>query len=146
MTALSADRLTTSKNPGPTKAYPVAASVTIYAGGMVMIDSAGYARPAGSSLASAKGVVGIATAQADNSSGSAGDINVKAQAGWFLLAGATLGQDDVGSLVYALDDATVDETQAGNMPVAGILVEYVGASSGWVALDHTIGVAAEALN
>lgn len=144
MTALSAARLTKSKNLGAIKRYPCGVDI-IYAGGMVMIDSAGYAMPAQAASANV-GVVGVATETVDNSAGSAGDANVKVQEGWFLFAGTTLGQTSVGLPVYAEDDQTVDETAGSNEPVAGILIEYVSASSGWVMIGPNVGPNIEATN
>ena len=128
MTALAAARPTKSKNLGAKKRYPCAVDI-IYAGGMVMIDSAGYANPALAQSANT-GVVGVATETVDNSGGSAGDEFVVVQEGWFLFAGDSIAQTSVGLPVYADDDQTIDETQASNAPVAGILMEVVSSSSG----------------
>jgi hypothetical protein len=127
--ALSASRQTQSKNPGAIKRYLMKASTAIYAGGMVAIDTDGLAIPAGASAGN-HGVVGVAV-KSQTSAGS-GSYYIEAQEGWFLFAGDTLQQEDVGVMVYADDDQTVDETQANNAPVVGVLVEYVSASSGWV--------------
>jgi hypothetical protein len=128
-TALSAARSTASKNPGPVKRYLMKASTTIYAGGMVAIDSNGVAIPAAAS-ASNHGVVGVATES--KTSAASGSYYIQVQEGWFLFVGTTLGQEDVGNLVYAEDDQTVDDSAGANEPVAGMLIEYVSASSGWV--------------
>jgi hypothetical protein len=127
--ALSAARATSSKNLGPVKWYKMKASTTIYAGGLVMVDSDGLALPAAAS-ASNHGVVGVATET--KTSAASGTYKIKVQEGWFLFDGDTLEQADVGVLVYAQDDLTIDETAGANEPLAGLLVEYVGASSGWV--------------
>ena len=118
MTALSAKRTTDSKWLGNKKSYPVAASTTIYGGGLVMIDEDGYARPAASRPGN-QGCVGLAVDTVDNSSGAAAALNVEAQAGLFKLAGTTLLQSHVGRLVYAEDDQTVDAARSGLEPVAG---------------------------
>lgn len=132
MAALTDNRVTESKNRGAIKSYPAGVDI-IYAGSLVMIDSNGYALPAQAS-ASNKGVVGVAVAKVDNSGGSAGDLSVLVQEGWFKFAGTTLAQTVVGSLVYAEDDQTVDETQGTNEPIAGMAVEFVDASTVWVAI------------
>lgn len=130
MAALSAARLTQSKNLGPVKRYLMANATTIHAGGLVMINSDGLAIAA-AAAAGNKGVVGVATKSVVGT-GAADYIEV--QEGWFLFAGTTLAQTVVGSLVYAEDDQTVDETQAANEPIAGMCVEYVSASAAWVAV------------
>ncbi len=127
--ALSAARTTASKNPGAIKRYLMKASTTIYAGGLVMLNSSGTAEPAANST-TAGYVVGVATET--KTSASSGSYYIKAQEGWFLFAGTTLAQVDQGRMVYAEDDQTVDETPAVNDPIAGRLMEYVGASSAWI--------------
>jgi len=126
---LSAARPGGSSNPGAIKRYLMKASTTIYAGGLVMLDSNGKALPA-AAAAGNQGVVGVATETV--TSGSSGNYYIKCQEGWFKLDGTTLSQTDVGYLVYAEDDHTVDETRAATEPVAGMLLEVVDASTAWV--------------
>jgi len=101
---------------------------------MVAINSSGLAIAAAAS-ASNHGVVGVATeTKTSAATGSCvnGTCTITVQEGWCLMVGTTLGQEDVGNLVYAEDDQTVDDSAGANEPVAGMLVQYVGASSGWV--------------
>lgn len=134
-TALAAARLTASKNQGAIKRYLMTDSITIYAGSLVMIVDAGTVEAA-AATASNQGVAGVALET--KTSGTA-DMYIQVQEGWFLFAGDTLEQGDVGLPVYADDDQTVDETASTNAPCAGVLMEYVSASSGWVhvALTYT---------
>ena len=132
--ALSAARATESKNPGPIKRYLMTASKTIYAGSLVMIVNAGTAEPA-AAVASNQGVVGVAIKTV--TSAASGSYYVQVQEGWFKFAGDTLSQGDVGLPVYADDDQTVDETATTNAPCAGVLMEYVSASVGWVHVSLT---------
>jgi len=134
-TALSAARGTSSKNPGAVKRYLMKASDTIYAGGMCMINSSGTAEPATAS-ASNNGVVGVAIETV--TAAASGNYYIRCQEGWYKFAGTTLGQDDVGTLVYAEDDQTVDESAGSNEPAAGILMEYVSASVGWVFVSPSL--------
>jgi len=56
---------------------PVAAAVTIYLGDLVVRNAAGYAeRRTSATLVAADQFIGIATDQADNSEGAAGDLKV----------------------------------------------------------------------
>ena len=96
--------------------------------------AAGTAQKA-SAVAGNKGVVGIAIKT--YTSAATGDYYVTVQEGEFLLAGTTLAQTAVGAKVYAEDDATVDETQDANQPLAGICTEVVSASQCWVAIGST---------
>lgn len=129
--ALSAARATDCKSFGSvTKAYLMKASTTIYAGGMVMIDSNGVALPAAAS-ASNHNVVGVAQQTKTSAASGSYWINVTDRA-LCLFAATTIAQTNVGQIMYAEDDETVDETQSANEPIAGILLQYVSASSGWV--------------
>jgi signal peptide peptidase SppA len=136
--ALSKARNTTCKGTPNIQAYLMTASSTIYAGGLVMVDSAGTA-VAAAAASSNHNVVGVA--QETKTSASSGSYWIKvADRQICLFAGDTLEQDDVGKIVYADDDQTVDETVASNDPVAGILVQYVSASAGWVYIDAAVNV------
>jgi signal peptide peptidase SppA len=137
--ALSAARATECKGAGSySKAYLMKASTTIYSGGLVMLDSNGVALPAAAS-ASNNGVVGVA--QETKTSAASGSYWIGVTGGAICkLAGTTLAQTGVGDLVYAEDDQTVDETAASNEPIAGILVQYVGASVGWVLVGAEFSV------
>jgi hypothetical protein len=131
MSALAADRITQTKLPG-LQSYPVAAATKIYAGSMVAINGAdGFAVPAADTDLFL--VQGIALATVDNSGGADGDKRVQVFAPVIArLKGATLEQNDVGKVVYVIDDETVDETAGTNSVKAGVLVEYISASEGWV--------------
>jgi signal peptide peptidase SppA len=136
--ALAGARQTTCKGAGAVAKVLMTASNTIYAGGLVMIDSAGTAVAAGAA-ASNNGVVGVALET--KTSGGSGDYWISVQDRVVCkFAGDTLQQDDVGKIVYSDDDQTVDETTAANDAVAGLLVEYVSASVGWVLVDKAISM------
>lgn len=104
---------------------PAVATDIIYEGAAVG-DSSGYARP----LVAADAFGGFATRQADNSSGSAGAINVRVrQVGVVTLAvtGVT-GVTDEGSTVYASDDDTFTLTASGNSSI-GKIVRWVSGTT-----------------
>lgn len=130
MTALSAQAYPDSRNLGPVRSYPCAVDVC-YAGGLAMINAAGFIQPA-TAEASNAGVVGVFLKTVDNSGGAAGDLTVDVEEGDYLMAAVSIAETDVGSIMYGLDDATIDETQLANQPIVGTLVEYVSATSGWV--------------
>jgi hypothetical protein len=135
-TALSAARVTDCRYTGQSKRYLMKASDTIYAGGLVMVNSSGTAEPAAASASNA-GVVGVA--QTTVTAAASGSYYITVTSGVLCkFAGTTLGQDDVGDVVYAEDDQTVDETAGSNEPVAGVLLQYVSASEGWVLIDAGI--------
>ena len=129
MAALTANRITQSKDLGAIRRYEMAQSTTIFSGSMVMINSAGLATPA-TAAAGNNGVVGVAT-ESVTSVAAAGTF-IKVQEGLFLFVATSIVQGNVGELMFATDDQTVDETQGANEPQAGKLAEFVTTTSGWV--------------
>lgn len=137
MTALTTNKERPHRNAGVRRTYPVAAAERIFNGALVMIDvmadSVAYAREAVAS-ATNRGCVGVATAEVNNTSGGSGALNVTVLEAEFLFAATTVS-GGLGSLAYAEDDNTVDETQASNEPVAGVITGVTGASECWVAVS-----------
>lgn len=123
MTALTADR-NTARRSGVNFSYPMAASVTAYAGGIAVLDSAGNVKPA----VTATGLitVGIFTATQANGT-TAGAVNADIEAGIVRLensaAGDAITKTEIGRIVYLVDDQTVAKTSAaGTRSAAGIAV------------------------
>lgn len=110
---------------------PVIASDIIYQGAYVGDNASGYMRP----LAAADPFRGIAAYnQADNSSGSAGDIRVQLITEGFLEIGTITGASgvgDVGSDVYASDDDTLTLTSTSNSLI-GKIIEYRSETSKFI--------------
>lgn len=109
MTALTQDK-PTARRDGTSVAYPVAASVTLYAGAMVCLDRHGYAVPAGHASANSP-IMGIAQTGIDTQT-TAGNATVTLERGVFLFDNDTSNSHKVtplyiGTTVYALDDQTV---------------------------------------
>uniref|UniRef100_UPI0004884C8A hypothetical protein n=1 Tax=Desulfovibrio inopinatus TaxID=102109 RepID=UPI0004884C8A len=103
-------------------AFPVAADTVIYMGSMVAVNSSGYAVPA----ADAAGLIvaGVASAQADNTGGAAGDVDVIARRGVFgveLSATNPPTSSDIG-VVYVEDDQTASTAIGTNSIEAGELL------------------------
>jgi len=115
---------------------PVIASDIIYEGAAVSENGSGYARP----LNTADNYfLGFAQSQADNSSGSAGDINVKlVRKGSIKLAVTSVAIDDIGKIVYATDDNTFDITST-TSPKVGTVKRFV--ESGVAIVDFINNVA-----
>lgn len=135
MAALTADRNTKRLETQELQSYPVAASTTIYAGSMVCINTSGYAVAAANTAGYA--LAGVARAQADNASGSAGDINVEVyRIGSFELASSGLTIASEGQPCWVSDDQTV-ATTPGNVFV-GIIREYVSATSAYVDVEPAV--------
>lgn len=108
---LTADR-NTARLEGDVKQLSVAAAVKIFAGALVMRDSAGNATKGQTAL----GLIGVgrAEAQVDNSSGAAGDKVINVRTGIFIFANSAAGDaitdDDIGKPCYAVDDQTAART------------------------------------
>lgn len=136
MSALTAARNTPMMGHGGlpiTLSYPVAASTTIYAGGIVAINSSGYLVMA-SDTASTK-VVGIA-ADVDGAnvvnSGSNGDVNAPVLQGVARWAnGNSITLASVGVKAYVSDDQTVATSGTTNSIEVG-LIYLVDSQGVWV--------------
>lgn len=132
MAALSADRITKSKGGSLRRqAYPVAASTTIYAGGMVCIDADGYAIPAADTAGISR-VVGVAVAKVDNSAGADGDLKVVVEYDGAFLFATALTQAAVGRDATVSDDQTLSNAATTtNDIIVGRVLEIDG-STAWV--------------
>ncbi|MCK9569886.1 hypothetical protein M0R72_13160 [Candidatus Pacearchaeota archaeon] len=130
--ALSANAVIARKD-GVMQSYPVADNVHIYKGALVCVDTSGYACP-GADTAGYK-FVGVAWEECDNTltGHAAGGKSVLVDQGRFLLPATSITLPMVGSKMYLVDDATIDDI-AGvtNKVEVGVLDEYVSATSGWV--------------
>lgn len=93
--------------------YPVIAADVIYQGAAVGENGSGYARP----LVAADPFLGFAVETADNSAGSAGDVNIKVRTRGVVrltVAGATAITANDRQAVYASDDDTFTLTATSN--------------------------------
>lgn len=108
--ALSAERSTKYK-PGELMAFPVAAGVKIYKGGLTVLAS-GYAKPG--TVATGLVAVGMAIETVDNTYGQAGDKTVVVRPGIYAWQNSSgndaITQAQVGSVCYVVDDETVAKT------------------------------------
>lgn len=137
MTALTDNRQTERKD-GELLQLPCGVDI-VYRGGMVCLNTSGYA-VAAQDTASFR-FAGVAYEKKDNSSGSAGDEDVRVyRSGLHKFAGTGFAITDVGKRVYVSDDQTVTLTP-GNV-FAGVIADYESATAVWV----DIGPAVEAGN
>ena len=123
--AVTANQLITKAEEGRV-GMPVAASTTLYQGTLAFINSSGYADD--DIAAGANAFAGVVVEQADNSSGSNGDINVELWTrGVFTLTGSGFTQATVGVLIYASDNYTVTATATSNTLI-GRCVEFISST------------------
>jgi hypothetical protein len=101
---------------GKFRCEPVAAGAVIYAGALVVMNSAtGFAQPGSTELGLT--ALGRAEFQANNSGGANGAINVRIRRGVFLWNNSPAGADliataNIGGSCYIVDDNTVALTSA----------------------------------
>jgi len=116
-------------------ALPVAASATIFLGEMV-----GYAAGVANSLTRGQQFRGHAVSQANNSSGSAADIDVEIKNGRYVLQvnlnASNITTFMVGAWVYAVDDNTYTLAPTGT--VVGRIVQRVDANTAFVEFDTNL--------
>ncbi len=139
MVALSTER-STNRRMGDTRVNVIAASVKVWAGGIVMRNAAGYLTKG----AVATGAMGVGKAEAtvDNTAGAAGAQSLEYRPGTFRFAnsggGDLIVQADVGKLCYIVDDQTVAKTDGtGTRSRAGI-VESIESGGVWVRFDEAV--------
>ena len=133
MAALAKDR-NTPRSEGEFISASVAAAVTIYAGALVARPAAGHAAPA--TEAANLVALGRAEERADNSSGAAGDINVRIRRGTFRWANSAGGDKiaaaDIGGDAWIVDDQTVAKTHNSNARSKAGRIVGVDAEGVWV--------------
>jgi len=139
--ALTANRETLMSREGTVQNFQVHSGVTIYKNALVATDVSGLLRPAANTLGLT--VQGYAYQKYDNSAGDTDTgMNGKVMCGTrMLMVCAGASQAWVGRIAYVEDDTTIeiDPTDAActNLVVAGRVVEYVSATSVWIALPDS---------
>jgi len=125
MTTLAQDKVRNfrSDTPDEFSEIGVEASEIVYEGAAVGDNASGYAQP----LEGGDVFLGFAYRKADNSAGSAGDVNVKIRNRGVVQLDVTgvADTDDVGETVYATDDDTFTLTASGGTAIGKIL-QYLG--------------------
>lgn len=144
MTALTTSRQTPYRT-GDTYSEILAAGAKLYAGALVMRNADGNVL-AGAEAANMVGV-GRAEALADNTTGDVGDVSVQVKIGSFSFAnsagGDLIGDADVGSLCYIVDDQTVAKTDNGGARSPAGHIEGIDERGGvWVRFDEALTLAA----
>ena len=120
---------------GDRNEFPVIASDIIYEGAAVgIVAASGHARP----LTSVDKFVGFAESKADNSDGSAGDINVRVKKKGVVklaISGAVI--TDIDKAVYATDDNAFQFS-----PVGGVFIGFTRrfVASGYMMVEYNAGV------
>lgn len=144
--ALSAARNTQILGPGGTPiltSYPMKSGATIYKGGIVVLESTGYAK-AGVSAASLV-TVGIAQETKTNAGADGAEqIAVNQCVAAMSQNGTAFSVADVGSLCYVYDDATVTKNSS-SRSIAGTVYLVDAAGFVWVYMGLAASVDGAAL-
>lgn len=138
MTALSKERNTAARI-GESRVDPMAASIKVFAGALVMRNAAGHVTKG----ATATGCIGVGRAAftVDNSSGAAEAETLEYRTGVFgyaNLAADLVTQAEVGKLCYIADDQTVAKTHGGNTRSPAGYVDGIEGGTVWVRLDEAV--------
>ena len=115
---------------------PVLNAVDIYAGACLGESaSSGNARQ----LVDGDAFLGFATAEALNSAGAVGDVNVRVRKKGIvkLAVGGTLTDDDLNAAVYATDSNTFSKTDTGTDTQIGKIDRFIDASTAMVYFEAT---------
>lgn len=138
MVALINERNTKTRI-GDTRSEPLAATVKVLAGGILMRNAAGFATK-GATATGGVGI-GIATETVDNT-GAAGAASVPCRFGIFgfanSAAGDAIAQADVGRVCFIVDDQTVAKTNGGGTRSAAGVVDGIEAGRVWVRFDEAV--------
>lgn len=139
MTALTSGR-NSPERLGDLRNEPLAASVKVFSGALVMRNAAGYLTKG----ATATGCIGVGRAEetVDNSAGAAGALNVEYRRGIFRFlnsgGGDQIAQADMGKLCYIVDDQTVAKTDGSATRSKAGIVDGIEGASVWVRLDEAV--------
>ena len=135
MSALTAERNTISRS-GDLINLPVAAAKKMFAGALGARDASGDATPG--AVATTILGVGRVKATVDNSSGSAGDLNVDLEKGIFRFGNSASTDEitdaDIGNDCYIVDDQTVAKTNGSSTRSVAGKVFAVDTQGVWVDL------------
>jgi len=136
MTALAAARNTPQKI-GDVRAGPLAASVVIFAGAMLMRNASGYLTKG----AAATGLVGVGRAEESATGGAgAGDVTIGYQPGRFRFVNSTSTDEitvaEIGKVCFCVDDQTVAKTSGSGVRSPAGFVADVDDQGVWVEFDE----------
>jgi len=132
MVALTKDRKT-QRREGVSNNDPVAASVKIYYGSIVVLNATGYLAPG--STATGLQARGVAQEQVDNSAGADGDKTLDSEPGihYFANDGTdTITRAHIGGTAYIVDDQTVASTDGTGTRSAAGEIKDVDSGGVWV--------------
>ena len=136
--SVTANQIIKAQRAGALQKAPVAASTQLYQGTIAFTErtsGAGEGYATDDDDGGVNDFAGIVAQEADNSSGSAGDVDAEVfQEGAFELQGTGFEQQDNGELAYATDNFTVTNSSS-SATLIGKFVEYVSSTRMMVKID-----------
>lgn len=140
MTALTSDR-NTPRREGDEQVGLLAASVTVYAGAIVMRNASGHLTTG----ATATGSVGAGVALERKTGTTAGAVAIRWRPGVFRFANSAstdlIATADIGAVCYIVDDQTVAKTHGTNTRSPAGIITDVDAQGVWVRFDAALTAA-----
>ena len=131
--AVTANQLI-KRQDGMKRSYPVEESTRIYQGTFVFVNAAGYACDVTATGVNA--FIGVAVAEADNTSGADGAIEVEVYTeGDFAVVGTFNSITDVGMPAYADDNYAVVVALGSTSVRIGRVVNYVSATKAVISIQ-----------
>lgn len=141
MTALTAPR-NTQERTGDIRVGLLGASQTIFSGALLMRNATGHIIKGGT----ATGSIGVGRAEADVTSTTAGETQVRYKPGIFRFVNSTstdaITIAEIGDACFIVDDQTVAKTNGGGTRSAAGVVEDVDTLGVWVRFDEALTIAA----
>lgn len=134
MSALTAGRVTAEWMPNTVvRSYQQAASTQVWEGGIVVLNSSGYAIPGVSgTVATGTNYVVVGVAQQSQLSVTGSNPNLEVHVGYFnLKADSAFALTAIGSNCYIVDDQTVSVTSTNRSP-AGVVAAIDANGNPWV--------------
>ena len=114
--------------------YPVAATSQIWKSTLVAINASGYAVAASDSGTDIY-TVGVAESSVLGGSSNGDKWITVLSGGVFEFTATSITQAMIGTIMYVVDDETIDDVAGVNQDVpCGILVEFVDSTTGWISI------------
>lgn len=140
MTALTADR-DTPRRAGDTYSFPMAASVTCYAGALAVLDSDGNCKPG----VTGTGLIAVGRVAAQATNGATAAAAVVVERGTFRWANSAaadaITKANIGEVCYIVDDQTVAATSGSATRSPAGIVADVDDAGVWVTCGYDALVA-----
>lgn len=123
---------------GKVQNYPLGAAKKTYKGALTIVDTGtGYAETGAD--AAAKGFIGVAYEDGDNTSGAAGAVSLRVhKTGSFVYNASGASQSWLSKTVYLGGDDNTVALSSTNLIAVGVVTEFIGATKVRVRIDGAV--------